>query len=190
VILRALSKLNFVPVLIDTSIGSVATSFTVENEELVTTLAYFHTSLALLLRICQTADGAQLVLNSGLFDAVNDSRLFSTDPDIGLDIDNPEALKEFYRLLSSVLRVITALVVSKGPSNANTIQQAQKFLQRNRFSIQAVFKRISAVYKTSGPPETEAMEVADEFARLMLVTGFLEEDESTQQRDVRTNGFT
>ena len=173
-ILRALTKLNFVPVLIDQSIGSVTSSFQGSNEELITTVAYFHTALSLLLRICQTADGTQLVLNSGFFVAVADSRLFSTDPDIGLDIDNPVALREFYRLLSAVLRVVTAAVIARGSGNATVLQQAKSFLQQNRFSMQAVFKRTSAVQKTAGPPEREAMEVADEFSKLLLVTGFLE----------------
>ncbi|KAF2767687.1 hypothetical protein EJ03DRAFT_344430 [Teratosphaeria nubilosa] len=172
--LKALSKLNFVPVLIDLSVGSVASSFTGDEDELLTTLAYFHTALALLLRICKTADGTQLVLASGLFDAIRDSRLCSTDPDIGLDIDNPVALKQFYNLLSAVLRVIVAVVVSRGPSNAMVLQQAKTFLSENRFSMQAVFKRTSALQKTSGPPEIEAVEVAEEFSKLMLVTGFLE----------------
>ena len=173
-ILRALTKLNFIPVLIDSSIGSIASSFQGENGELLTAVAYFHTAMSLLLRICQTADGTQLVLNSGFFAATADSRLFSTDPDIGLDIDNPVALREFYKLLSAVLRVVTAAVIARGPGNATVLQQAKTFLQQNRFSMQAVFKRTSEVKKTAGPPETEALEVADEFSKLLLVTGFLE----------------
>ncbi|KAK5122037.1 hypothetical protein LTR85_004283 [Meristemomyces frigidus] len=188
--LKALAKLNFVPVLIDSSIGSVASSFQGAERDLTTTLAYFHTALALLLRICRVADGTQLVLNSGFFAAITDSRLFSTDPDIGLDIDNPIALREFYKLLSAVLRVVTAIVVARGPSNAATLQQAKTFLQQNRFSMQAVFKRTSAVQKTAGPPEMEAMDVATEFSKLMLVTGFLQDDEPAQQRTTRLNGFT
>ena len=54
------------------------------------------------------------------------------------------------------------------------LQQAKSFLQENRFSMQAVFKRTSAVQKTAGPPEKEAVEVAEEFSRLLIVTGFLE----------------
>ena len=172
--LRALTKLNFVPVLIDQSIGSIASSFQGANEELITSVAYFHTAMSLLLRICQTADGTQLVLNSGFFAATSDSRLFSTDPDIGLDIDNPVALREFYKLLSAVLRVVTAAVIARGPGNATVLQQAKSFLQQNRFSMQAVFKRTSEVKKTAGPPEKEAIDVADEFSKLLLVTGFLE----------------
>jgi nuclear pore complex protein Nup205 len=172
--LKSLQKLNFVPVLIDMSIGSVASSFQGESEELMATLSYFHTALALLLRICKTADGTQLVLNSGFFDAIRDSRLFSTDPDIGLDIDNPAALKQFYMLLSAVLRVIISIMICRGPSNAAILEQGKAFLRENRFSMQAVFKRTSAVQKTSGPPEWEAMQVAQEFGKLLLVTGFTE----------------
>jgi nuclear pore complex protein Nup205 len=172
--LRALEKLNFIPVLIDHSIGSVTSSFSGDNEELVTAVAYFHTALSLLLRICQTSEGTYLTLNSGFFPSVAESGLFSTDPDIGLDIDNPIALREFYKLLSAVLRVVTAIVLSRGAGNASVLQQAKAFLKENRFSMQAVFKRTSAVQKTAGPPEKEAVEVADEFARLLTVTGFLE----------------
>ena len=172
--LRALIKLNFVPVLIDQSVGSVASSFQGDNQELITSVAYFHTALSLLLRICQTTDGTQLVLNSGFFAAVQDSKLFSTDPDIGLDIDNPVALREFYRLLAAVLRVVTAVVISRGSGNTSVLHQAKSFLQQNRFSMQAVFKRTSAVQKTAGPPEKEAKDVAEEFSKLLLVTGFLE----------------
>jgi nuclear pore complex protein Nup205 len=209
-ILRALAKLNFVPVLIDQSIGSIASSFQGDNGELLTAVAYFHTAMSLLLRICQTADGTQLVLNSGFFAATADSKLFSTDPDIGLDIDNPVALREFYKLLSAVLRVVTAAVIARGPGNATVLQQAKSFLQQNRFSMQAVFKRTSEVKKTAGPPEKEALDVADEFSKLLLVTGFLEvgsphqgneslttsilmqsqNDEPAHIRAARVNGFT
>lgn len=188
--LKALSKLNFIPVLIDMSIGSIASSFQDNNDELITTLSYFHTALALLLRICRTPDGTQLVLISGFFDAIRDSRLFSTDPDIGLDIENSAALREFYRLLSAVLRVITAIMITRGPNNASVLQQGKSFLHENRFNMQAVFKRTSALQSTSGPPEREAMAVADEFSKLMLVTGFLEDDQIAYQRLPLTNGFT
>ena len=137
-------------------------------------LAYFHTALALLLNLCSTADGTQLILNSGFLTAVSDSQLFSTDPDIGLDVNNPAALREFCRILASVLRVITAAVATKGPGNAATLQQAKAFLTQHRFSVQAVFKRTSRIDKSFVKPEAEATEVADEFAKLMLLTDFLE----------------
>lgn len=175
-LLRALTKLNFVPVLLDGSLGGISAAFRADHKDLPTTLSYFHTALALLLNLCRTTDGSQLVLNSGFFASVNESQLFSTDPDIGLDIDNPTALHHFYRLLSSVLRVIVAVVAARGPSNASTVQQAKAFLTQNRFSMQAVFKRASRMSQTKGALEQQedAESVAEEFGRLIVLTGFLE----------------
>ena len=76
--------------------------------------------------------------------------------------------------------------MARGPSNAHVLQQAKSFLQENRFSMQAVFKRTSAVKKTAGPPETEAVEVAEEFMKLVLVTGFLEVRKTHNGRTVHT----
>jgi nuclear pore complex protein Nup205 len=175
-LLRALTKLNFVPVLLDGSLGGISAAFRADHKDLSTTLSYFHTALALLLNLCRTTDGSQLVLNSGFFASVNESQLFSTDPDIGLDIDNPAALHHFYRLLSSVLRVIVAVVAARGHSNASTVQQAKAFLTQNRFSMQAIFKRASRVSQMKGAREQheDAESVAEEFGRLIVITGFLE----------------
>jgi nuclear pore complex protein Nup205 len=175
-LLRALTKLNFVPVLLDNSLGGISAAFRADHKDLPTTLSYFHTALALLLNLCRTTDGSQLVLNSGFFTSVSESQLFSTDPDIGLDIDNSTALHHFYRLLSSVLRVIVAVVAARGPSNASTVQQAKAFLTQNKFSMQAVFKRVSRTSQMKGAQEQheDAQAVAEEFARLVVLTGFLE----------------
>nr|POE85104.1 nucleoporin [Quercus suber] len=166
-ILSDLSKLNFLPVLLDTSIGNVAASFqAAKSDDMITALAYYHTALALLMRICQSAEGAQLVLNAGFITSVNDSRLFSTDPDIGIDIDNPSALNEFFRMLSAILRVLTAIVSSK--PQAIVLQEVRGFIQQHRFNVQAVFKR------TRQHAETEVLDVAEGFSRLMWATGFLQ----------------
>lgn len=157
-ILKGLTKLNFIPVLLDSSIGHIAAAFR-GDDEMIAALAYFHTALALLLRLCQTPDGALLVINSGFYQAIDDSKLFSTDPDIGLDIDNAVALKEFYTILAAMLRVITAAVVQKGP------QPGRDFLSRNRFSVQAIFKQASRGH---------ALDVANELSKLMFATDYLE----------------
>ena len=47
-------------------------------------LAYYNTTLALLLRIANARGGAGYVFNAGLFPSVRESLLFSIDPDIGL----------------------------------------------------------------------------------------------------------
>lgn len=211
-LLRALTKLNFVPVLLDGSLSGISGAFRDDHKDLPTTLSYFHTALALLLNLCRTTDGSQLVLNSGFFAAVNESQLFSTDPDIGLDIDNPTALHHFYRLLSSVLRVIVAVVAARGPNNASTVQQAKTFLSQNRFCMQAIFKRASKAPQMKGElaHQEDANNVAEEFGKLIILTGFLEvskhsvpstlskervltllqDDEPAHSKGIRRNGFT
>lgn len=171
---RALTKLNFINVIVE-SIGTISSEFqTRQGQDLTALLSYVHIGLSLLLRLCQTQDGATLVLNAGLFTAVRDSQLFSTDPDIGLDIDNPKALVQFYRLLASLLQVITSVVLAKGPRNQQTAAQARAFLQENRFCMQAVFKRASKLGKTAGPPEEEVFELVQGFSTLIAASGFLE----------------
>ncbi|EME48008.1 hypothetical protein DOTSEDRAFT_51264 [Dothistroma septosporum NZE10] len=170
---RAFTKLNFVPVLLDTSIGNVAAAFRSE-EETVATLAYFHTAMTLLLRICQNADGTQLLLNSGLFQAIDHSKLFSTDPDLGLDVDNPQALQEFYAILADTLRLVTAVAVQRSR------QPAKLFLQQHRYTVQAIFKQASRGL---------ALDVAEELSRLILATDFLDDDQAALS-STRANGFT
>jgi nuclear pore complex protein Nup205 len=74
------------------------------------------------------------------------------------------------------LRVIVAVVAARGPSNASTVQQAKAFLTQNRFSMQAIFKRASRVSQMKGAREQQedAESVAEEFGRLIVLTGFLE----------------
>lgn len=52
--------------------------------DIPTLLSYYETKLALLLSVSQTRSGAVHVMNSGLFQAVRGSGLFSVDPDIGV----------------------------------------------------------------------------------------------------------
>ena len=47
-------------------------------------LSYYKGKLSLLLRISQTRLGASFVVNAGLFQAVQESGLFSVDPDLGI----------------------------------------------------------------------------------------------------------
>lgn len=47
-------------------------------------LMFYEAQLALLEQLAQTRVGAMHVLEAGLFEAVKESQLFATDPDIGL----------------------------------------------------------------------------------------------------------
>ena len=138
---RAMTKLNFTSVLVD-GIRGIAGEFQQQREgqDIATLLSYIHTALSVLLRMSHTNEGAAAILEAGLFSAIRDSQLFATDPDIGLDVDNVEALENFYRLLISMLRILTSCVVSRGSRNQHVIAQGRAFLTENRQCMQGVFK--------------------------------------------------
>ena len=154
-------------------------------------LSYYKGKLSLLLRISQTRLGAGLLFDAGLFQAVQESGLFSVDPDIGIgklasqstcrtwlihtDIDNPEALKKYYELLLSVLRIVSSLVLSRGPENERTLEQARNFLIRNRPSMVSVFKRQAKIGGVLIADTSDDLdELVDSYAILITMTGFLE----------------
>lgn len=56
----------------------------IKTQDTPALLAYYESLLSLLQRLSQTKGGANCVLNSGLFQAVHESRLFAADPDIGI----------------------------------------------------------------------------------------------------------
>lgn len=147
--------------------------------------------LSLLLRVAQTRSGAALVLNAGLFHSVRDSQIFSADPDIGFgkflskvppqlmlisntEVDNPTALQRFFNLMLAVLRVINAVVLSRGQQNDHTLQMAREFLKENRLSIIGVFKRNARVGGRNVHDVADLNDLVDQFTLLLSATNFLE----------------
>lgn len=174
-ILETFVSLNFIGVLVDNIKHIPEELKTAVAPQVSSLLSYYDASLALLLRISQSRLGAAYVLNAGLFPAVRDSQIFAVDPDIGLEFDNPNALKKYYELMLSVLRVINAAVIARGRQNDQTVFQAREFLKENRHSMVAVFKRSVNV---GGGEKVEAqqdlVDLVDCWTVLVEVTGFLE----------------
>lgn len=153
-------------------------------------LSYYETKLSLLLSISQNRTGAVHVMNSGLFQAIRGSGLFSVDPDIGVgecccpasreiltapEIDNTEALAKYYRLLLSITRVITSVVLSRGPQNEQTIESAKVFLTENRPLVVSMFKRQARIGGVSfDDAGVDIEELVELFMLLIAMTGFLD----------------
>ncbi|KAF2797349.1 hypothetical protein K505DRAFT_235707 [Melanomma pulvis-pyrius CBS 109.77] len=192
-ILDSFVSLNFIGVLVD-NIKHIPEELKVASAPQVPVLlAYYDASLALLLRICQTRLGAAYVLNAGLFPSIRESRIFDVDPDIGLEFDNPNALKKYYELMLAVLRVINAAVIARGRQNDQTIFQAREFLKENRHSMVAIFKRSVNV----GVGATQDMgaagdlsDLVDCFTVLVDITGFLQYEDSSKSKKTRANMFS
>ncbi|RDW63036.1 nuclear pore complex Nup192/Nup205 family protein [Aspergillus mulundensis] len=142
-------------------------------------LSYYQSLFSLLQQLCQTKPGATHVWKGGLLQAVQDSQLFAADPDLGIDIDNADALRKYYDLLDSVLRVIVTATFSRGLQNELMIEQIRTFLTENRQSMVGVFKRFAKVGGSGAADHHDALtSIAKSYTALVAATDFLEAEES------------
>ncbi len=116
-----------------------------------------------------------------MFPSVRASALFSTDPDIGLDVDNPAALKIFFELMLSILKIIAAVLMARGVENEQMKSQVRDFLSENRGSVVAVFKRNAKIGWRKGAAKDEEdglsgvlSECVDMYSLLISATGWLD----------------
>ncbi|CAI6341212.1 unnamed protein product [Periconia digitata] len=192
-ILESFVSLNFIGVLIDNIKHIPEELKAAAAPQVPALLSYYDASLALLLRICQTRIGAAYVLNASLFSSIRESRIFDVDPDIGLEFDNPNALKKYYELMLAVLRVINAAVIARGRQNDQTVFQAREFLKQSRHSMVAIFKRSVNVGSGLGQDQElvqDLNDLVDCFTVLVDITGFLEYEDSSTQKMARANMFS
>ncbi|KAI9837296.1 MAG: hypothetical protein M1819_000370 [Sarea resinae] len=189
-IIESLTRLNFIGIVVD-AIKHISAEFRdAAAEDVPLLLSYYKAKLSLLLRISQTRVGAAAVINAGLFQSVRESQLFSVDPDLGLEIDNPAALEKYYELLLSVIRVINAAVLSRGPQNEQTMQQARKFLTENRPSVVAVFKRHAKIGSGQAEIICDLEQLVESFVLLITMTNFLDIEEETSLQRAPSMAFT
>jgi nuclear pore complex protein Nup205 len=138
-------------------------------------LSHYDASLALLLRISQSRLGAAHVLNAGLFAKIRASGLFATDADIGLGLDDSDALGKYHALMLSVLRVVNTAVLARGRQNDQTVFQAREFVKESRQNMVSIFKRSVNVGATGGDAsQAVVMDLVDCWTVLIDVTGFLQ----------------
>jgi nuclear pore complex protein Nup205 len=179
-VLETFVTLNFVGVLVDNLKHIPEELRAAAAPQVTALLSYYDASLALLLRICQSRLGAAYVLNAGLFPSIRDSQIFAVDPDIGLEFDDAKALKKYYDLMLSVLRVVNAAVIARGRQNDQTVFQAREFLKENRHSMVAIFKRsVNVGAGQNAEAEQDVVDLVDCWTVLVEVTGFLEVCTST-----------
>lgn len=92
-----------------------------------------------------------------------------------LEIDNPEALAKYYRLLLSIARVITSVVLSRGPQNEQSIESAKVFLTENRPLVVSMFKRQARIGGVSfDDAGVDIEELVELFMLLIAMTNFLD----------------
>ncbi len=91
------------------------------------------------------------------------------------EIDNPEALAKYYRLLLSIARVITSVVLSRGAQNEQTIESAKAFLTDNRPLVVSMFKRQARIGGVSfDDAGVDIEDLVELFMLLIAITDFLD----------------
>ncbi|KFY70946.1 hypothetical protein V499_08837 [Pseudogymnoascus sp. VKM F-103] len=170
-----LSRINFIGLLVDSLQNILDEMQDLRTDEIDMYLSYVNAKLALLVQVSQTRSGATAVLGAGLFQIIRDSGVFSTDPDIGLDIADIDAIKKHYGLLLALMRVINCCVVSRGPQNEQTLAQAKKFVSENRLWMLSVFKRSARIGAAVNNELDEVVdELSDAYMLLISMSGFLD----------------
>ena len=106
--------------------------------------------------------------------------MFSADPDIGLDVENPAALKVFFETMLAMLKLVGAVLMARGVENEQIKARVREFLSENRGSVVAVFKRNAKIGWANGALAGEddgtgavLSECVDMYALLISATGWL-----------------
>ncbi|MCJ1433284.1 hypothetical protein MMC27_002643 [Xylographa pallens] len=185
-IVDALIRTNYLVVLVE-SIKHIPRELReCSSADVHSLIAYYETKFSLLLTISQSRLGATQIMNAGFFSSIRLSGLFATDFDLGLDIDNAQATQKYYQLLLALLRIVVGVVISRGPQNEQTINQARGFLTEYRPLMVAIFKRQANIGGLqSGTVDTTRFldELAELFVLLVSLSGFLEMQHSTSASD-------
>ena len=94
-----------------------------------------------------------------------------------LDVDNPDALHQYHILLLYMAKILTSIVLSQGPQNQQTLEQARAFLVENRASVVSILKRRAKLGSSRFQEELDE-EVLEELVEcyilLISCTDFLE----------------
>ncbi|KAI5919925.1 nucleoporin Nup186/Nup192/Nup205 [Camillea tinctor] len=185
-VVEALNKLNFIGILVD-SLRSVLQEWVdinrTGNPEQQNCL---NAKLALLLQLCQTREGAKYVLHANLFRAIEQSGLFTVDPELQVDSSDSRALEKHYALLVKVARIIGVAVISRGSHN---VLQGRRFLTEHRMLVMHVLKRSAGIGAGTGKLDHQLTERIDELAEAFMViitaSDFLEFESDTLNEDLR-----
>jgi nuclear pore complex protein Nup205 len=88
------------------------------------------------------------------------------------EIANPEALKRFFELMLSVLRIINSIVLKY--QSDQTIKLAQEFLAENRASVVGILKRFAGIGGVEVHESIDLNDLVDNLTVLISATDFLE----------------
>lgn len=89
-----------------------------------------------------------------------------------LGVGGPRALKKYYELLLSIMRVVTSCILVRGPQNKQAIEAGRRFLTETRPVAASIFKKHLNIGGGKDTPGIE--ELTNLFVLLMDATEFIE----------------
>jgi nuclear pore complex protein Nup205 len=172
-VVETLNRLNFIGVVVDTLRGIMQEWQEVFAQGNADQRNHQNARLALLLQLAQTRSGAKYILYANVFRAVEQSGLFSADPELQINAENKHALEQHYDLLAKVVRVAGAALLSRGSHN---IAQGRKFLTDHRMLVTHTLKRSAGIGGVTGDESLgeKVDELADALMVVIAATNFLE----------------
>ncbi|KAI1313632.1 nucleoporin Nup186/Nup192/Nup205 [Xylaria venustula] len=186
-VVEALNKLNFIGILVDSLRNVMQEWIEVDRSGNPDRQNYINAKLVLLLQLCQTRQGAKYVLHTNIFRTIEQSGLFTVDPELHVEPSDSKALERHYVLLIKVARIIGVAIASRGSHN---ILQGRRFLTEHRMLVMHVLKRSAGIGAGAGkidPALAECIgELAEAFMVIITATGFLEFENQTVTEDPKS----
>jgi nuclear pore complex protein Nup205 len=91
------------------------------------------------------------------------------------DVDNSTALQKYYELLSSVLRLLVSVFLSRGQQNQQSQYQMRAFLKENRLNTVGAFKRYRGIGgQVAATSRTALEDVVKSYIALMAMADFVQ----------------
>jgi nuclear pore complex protein Nup205 len=174
-VLECLVKVNALEIIIE-PLKHIAVEFQdSEAKERAVLLETVQARLLLLLQISRTREGSGQLLDGGMLHAIRESMLFRADPDLGIDLDNAQALHNYYELVSLTLRLLVSTFVNRGVQNEQCQFLMRTFLLDHRPNMVGLFKRFNGVNGTiSAESRPVLRDIVRAYTALASMTGFVE----------------
>ncbi|KAI9351462.1 hypothetical protein BDR26DRAFT_929900 [Obelidium mucronatum] len=148
-------------------------------------LYIFEAKMNLLLRISQSRDGIERLLEGGLLDVLVDIKFLDERPEIDSDpMDSDRALleiSEIYHMTSTPVLELLLSILSHNRENASVIQRVSLFLYNHQETFTAILKN------------KNALSSASEMQELELVTCFISylgNNGQLRETGIRGSGYT
>jgi nuclear pore complex protein Nup205 len=174
-VLECLVRVNALEIIIE-PLKHIAVDFQeTEPKERAVLLDTIQARLLLLLQISRTREGSGQLLDGGMLQAIRESMLFRADPDLGIDLDNAQALHNYYELVSLTLRVLVSTFVNRGLQNEQCQYLIRTFLLDHRPNMVGLFKRFNGINGTiSAESRPVLRDIVRSYTALASMTGFVD----------------